>query len=172
MFLLILIFPFVELFLFYKFIQAYSFLDALFLVFLSGVLGVFIMKLQGKATLQSFQKDLVQGRLPATQILHRGLVVVGGLLLLIPGIASDVMGILCILPGSRHLLVLYLKAMFARGLLRGRVYMNGFGRGPFGPGGPTDGFTAHRPFERQPERDAQVVDIEPLEITHQRKDDG
>ncbi len=164
---LFLLYPFAELYVFYKFIEAYSFADALFLVFLSGILGILIMKIQGKATLQSFQQNIVQGKLPTNQILHRSLVVVGGLLLLIPGIISDVLGILCILPGTRHLLVWYLKAMFAKGLLRGRVFVHGFGRP--GAGGP--GFGAGGPsFGTGVERDAQVVDIEPIEITHERKD--
>ncbi len=166
---LFLLFPFAELFVFYKFIQIYSFLDALFLVVLSGILGVTIMKMQGKATLQLFQRDLVQGKLPANQILHRALVVVGGLLLFVPGIISDVLGLLCILPGTRHLLVWYLKAMFKKGFLRGRVFVNGFGRPPPGFGG------FQRPMneqtEERTERDAEVIDIQPLEITHQRKDE-
>ena len=166
--LLFLIFPFAEIYLFYKFIQAYSFLDAIVSVILSGILGVFIMKLQGKATLQSFQQDIVMGKLPTTQILHRSLVVVGGLLLLVPGFLSDIFGILCILPGSRHLLVWYLKSMFAKGLLKGRVFVSGFGR-PSGSGGGATGFTYTKSQHRE-ERDAQVVDIEPLEITHERKD--
>lgn len=166
--LLFLIFPFAEIYLFYKFVQAYSFLDAIIAILLSGVLGVFIMKLQGKATLQAFQQDLVMGKLPTTQILHRSLVVVGGLLLLVPGFLSDIFGILCILPGSRHLLVWYLKSMFAKGLLKGRVFVNGFGRSS-NAGGAT-GFTYTTSHHRE-ERDAQVVDIEPLEITHERKDD-
>jgi UPF0716 protein FxsA len=163
---LFLLFPFVELYVFYKFIQVYSFVDALFLIFLSGLLGVLIMKMQGRATLQLFQRDIVQGQLPANQILHRALVVVGGLLLFVPGIVSDFLGLLCILPGSRHLLVLYLKAMFAKGLLRGKVFVNGFGRPPPGFGG------FQRPMRQSSsERDAEVVDIEPIEITHQRKDE-
>ncbi len=176
MLLLLLIFPFAEAFMFYKFIQAYSFLDAVFLVMLSGVLGVVIMKMQGKATLLHFQRDLMSGKLPDKQILHRALVVVGGLLLFVPGIISDILGILCILPGSRHLFAWYLKKMFQKGLLKGSVYFGGFGAGrPSGPsmgnmGGMRGGFTYR---EQAPlERDAQVVDIEPIEITHQKKTDS
>ncbi|MGZ5280319.1 MAG: FxsA family protein [Pseudobdellovibrionaceae bacterium] len=169
---LFLLFPFAEAYMFYKFIDAYSFVDALFLVFLSGVLGITIMKLQGKATLMSFQQNLMQGQLPDRMILHRALVVVGGLLLLIPGIISDVLGVLCILPGSRHLLVWYLKAMFAKGFLKGRVYTQGFARTSAGPNFKSaGGFTYSQTNHHRTERDAEVVDIEPIEISHQRKEE-
>jgi UPF0716 protein FxsA len=169
--LLLLIYPFAEIYVFYKFIEAYSFADALFLVILSSLVGITIMKLQGKATLQLFQQNLMQGQLPATQILHRALVVVGGLLFLVPGIISDILGALCILPGSRHLLVWYLKAMFAKGMLRGRVYFNGFGRTSNSTG--RAGGVSYTSSNSRTERDAQVVDIEPLEITHHKiKDEG
>jgi UPF0716 family protein affecting phage T7 exclusion len=159
--LLILIFPFAEFYVFYRFIDAYSFLDALLLVVLSSLAGVLIMKSQGKAALALFQQNLAQGKLPATKILHRSVIVVGGLLLFIPGIISDVLGILCILPGSRHLIVFYLKLMFAKGLLKGQVFVSGFAS-------RAGGFD--QSSKTREERDVQVVDIEPIEISHTRKD--
>jgi len=171
--LLLLLYPFAEIYVFYKFIEAYSFLDAVFLVAMSSILGITIMKLQGKATLMLFQQNLMQGQLPATQILHRALVVVGGLLFLVPGIISDVLGALCILPGSRHLLVWYLKVMFAKGMLRGRVYFNGFGQGSTSSGGAGGFSYTSSSSNFRTERDAQVVDVEPIEITHHKiKDEG
>jgi hypothetical protein len=51
--------------------------------------------------------------------------------------------------------------LVARGLFRGRVFMGGWGqRGP----GPTTG----RP-DRHHERDVDVVDVTPLEVTHTKK---
>lgn len=169
--LLFLLYPFAEIYLFYKFVQAFSFLDALFWVVLTGVIGLLVIRIQGQATLIGIQKDLSQGRLPANQILHRGLVIVGGIFLIIPGFLSDLMGLLLILPGTRHLLALYVKYMIARGLFRGRVFMGGWGQGPR-PGGP-GGFPPP-PFEKEVrvERDAQVVDVTPLEVTHTRKSDS
>jgi UPF0716 protein FxsA len=168
---LILLYPFVEIYLFYQFIQTFSFLDAFFWVLLSGVIGLLVIRLQGQATLIGLQKDLAQGRLPASQILHRALVIVGGIFLMIPGFLSDLIGLLLIVPGPRHLVALYLKYLVAKGLFRGRVFMGGFAQGPR-PGRP-QGFPPP-PFEREVrvERDAEVVDVTPLEVTHTKKQDS
>jgi UPF0716 protein FxsA len=192
---LLLLFPFAEIYLFYKFIQAYSFLDAVFLVVLSSILGSLIIRLQGASTFTLMQRDLAQGKLPANQLLHRSFVILGGILLFIPGILSDVMAIFCILPGTRHLMVWYFKRMIARGAFKGRVFMGGLGGlggfggmgggpgmggmggrsagggrfGGFSRGGPAGWDSSSRSDEPRVERDAEVVDIEPLEVTHTKK---
>lgn len=173
--LLILLYPFAELYAFFKFIDVYSFLDALLAVVFSGAVGSLIMRLQGKATILLFQTEVAQGRLPANRIFHRAVVFLGGLFLFIPGFLSDVMGVLFILPGTRHLVVWYLKSLLKKGVMKGRVFMGGFGMpGDFDfrrqrPGGPFP-----RPGqdwnEPRVERDAQVIDVEPIEITHTKKD--
>ncbi|MEZ0392438.1 MAG: FxsA family protein [Pseudobdellovibrionaceae bacterium] len=160
-----LLFPFAEIFVFYRFSQVYSFFDALLLLFLSGALGILVVKIQGRSTLLLLQKDLAQGKIPANQILHRSFVILGAILLIIPGFISDVMGLAAILPGTRHLMVLYAKFLAKKGLLRGQAFVNGFQfrhgnfdfRSPFPGNGPV-------------EKEAQVVDIEPIEITHSKKD--
>jgi UPF0716 protein FxsA len=166
--LLIVLYPFAEIFAFYQFIQAYSFWDALILVIFSGLLGSLIIRLQGQATLGMLQKDLSQGKIPTGQILHRSLVILGGFLLFLPGILSDILGVLCILPGSRHLIAWYLKSLIARGVFRGRVFMSGFGS-TFGAGFRR-GRPSFEPEDIRVERDAQVIDVEPVEVTHSKKE--
>lgn len=175
--LLIVLYPFLEIYAFYKFIEAYSFVDALLLVILSGFLGSMIIRLQGQATLGLLQTELAQGRIPKGQILHRALVMLGGFLLFLPGIISDILGVLCILPGSRHLIAWYLKTLIQRGAFRGRFFTSGFGKGfggsfsgsfgnPFG----TSGVDLSETSDLRVERDAQVIDIKPTEVTHSKKE--
>jgi len=156
-FLFFLIYPFAELYAFYLFIQAYSFLDALFFVILSGFLGLLILQVHGRKTLLQLQQGFSPGQVPEDLILHRGLILFSGILLMIPGIISDGMALLCLLPGSRHMLVWYLKQAFKRGMLgQAHIFVaEGFGF-------RTEG------FPRQ-EKDAQVIDVNPIEITHENK---
>lgn len=172
--LLILIFPFAELYAFYKFIEAYSFVDALFFVIISALAGILVFRVLGKSTLSLMQRDLNQGRLPTAQILHRSIMIVGGILLIIPGFISSFAGFLCILPGTRHLIALYFKRLMKRGAFQSRVFMGGFGKpGGFGAGGGFGGGPySGRWEETRVERDAEVVDIEPLEITHKNISSG
>jgi len=165
--LLIILFPIAEIFLFYKVSQAYSFWDALLWIIMAGGLGALVIRLQGKATLLLLQKELAQGKIPANHLMHRSFVILGGILLFVPGFLSDILGVAAILPGTRHLMVAYLKAKVARGLFKGRVFTSSFGFGA--PGG--DFHFRHGPTAASEERDAQVVDIEPIEITHTKKSD-
>lgn len=159
---LILIYPFAEIYAFYRFIQAYSFGDAILFILLSALLGVSVIVIQGKAAFRGLQLSLTQGKMPANQILHRALILLGGLLLMVPGIISDFVGVLCILPISRHLFIGYLKRLFAKALSQGRVgffhFQQGQARSPFSAS-----------FDPPEERDATVVDITPIEIVHQTK---
>lgn len=184
--LLLILFPFAEIYAFFSFAGAYGFLDALLAIILSGLVGSLIMRMQGKSTLALLQTEVLQGRIPGNQILHRATVFLGGLFLFFPGFISDLIGALCILPGTRHLIVMYMKSLLAKGVLRGRIFMGGFGMpgagrpwGQHRQAGPSSGRGArhgqqwHEKTQDEPrvERDAQVIDVEPIEITHTPKKD-
>lgn len=154
---LILFYPFIEIYLFYKFVQAYSFVDGLLFLLSSALLGLLILGLQGKSVANSLRENMAQGQIPSNRIIHRACIMFGGLLLIIPGLLSDLLGVLLILPGTRHLFILYFKAKILRGLQNGRVrfFSNVDLRG-------------QAQYHRPPERDAQVVDVTPIEVTHQK----
>ncbi len=173
--LLILLYPFAELYVLVKFIQAFSFWDAFLYALVSAGVGIVVLRLLGPATMSLLKNEMARGQVPAGKILHRGLVMVGAILLIVPGLISDVMGALLILPGTRHLAALYLARLFKKGLFNGRVFVGGLGGfgnpggfrpppGGFPPGGFPPGWE-----EPREERDAQVIDVEPLEITHKPK---
>jgi UPF0716 family protein affecting phage T7 exclusion len=149
----ILLFPIVEILVFIKFVQAYSFLDACLALMTSAFVGLLIMKMQGQVIFTKIQSQLIQGKIPDNQTLHNAFVLLGGLLIFIPGFVSDILGVLCILPGSRHLLIFYFKNSLMQGLSKGSIKV--FGR-------------VNR-TEAYQERDAQVIDIEPLKVVHENK---
>lgn len=155
---LILAYPFAEVYAFYRFIDAYSFWDAVLLVMTSGLLGLTLLMIQGRASLNGLQASMAQGKVPANQLIHKAVMMLGALLILVPGIISDVIGVLCVLPISRHLIVMYLKVALAKGMLKGRVFVSGFG--------------FPQPSSAPFERDATVVDVTPIEITHTDKKDS
>ena len=159
--LLILLYPFAEFYLFYRAMEAYSFLDVLMFVISSSLIGMLIMKIQGRKVFLELQTALVQGKVPTNQDLHRGMIMLGGLMLFLPGIISDIFGTLLILPGTRHLLMGYVKWMMTKGLMRGniKVFSSGFG---------FSAQTSRR--DVRDIRDAQIVDVTPIEISSQKID--
>ncbi|MFN7825296.1 MAG: FxsA family protein [Pseudobdellovibrionaceae bacterium] len=171
-FLLLIIFPVLELYGYYRFALAFSFWDAVLIGISSGVLGLFIMLTQGRAALLQLQVSLQGGQVPSSRIMHRVMMALGGFLIFIPGLVSDVMGIFLILPGLRHLIVFLFKLKLIKFLSRGnfRIFSGGFGAaGGFGTHGGFPG--SDFPQEPRQERDAQVIDITALASQRQSKKD-
>ncbi len=167
--LFILIYPFLEIYAFYLFMQQYGFWNTVLFVILSGILGLFILSVQGRTAILRVQQSFAGGSKPANEILHQGVILVGAFLIMAPGIVSDIVGLLCILPISRHIIVAILKFRIAKGLFSGgiRVFNSGFG---FGTGPEFQQPRQHNNHSHQNiERDVTVVDVTPIEVTHQIK---
>ncbi len=162
----ILFYIFLEIVLYSVFISHFGFLDAVLFSIVSGALGLSIMVLQGRATLQSLQSSFSGRQLPGRQVLHRALVMLGGFLIFLPGLVSDIAGVLLILPGLRHLAVgglsTWLKVKLAQGAFRafgtqGFVWTSGAGFA-----------RPRRPASSQPSsfqnQEREVIEVEPLSI--------
>ena len=98
------------------------------LVVLTAVTGAFLLRWQGLATLARVQGSLRQGRLPARELVEGMLLVFGGALLLTPGLFTDAIGFLCLVPATRHGLSAWL-------LSRSALFVRSSRPGP-SPGGP------------------------------------
>lgn len=72
------------------------------LVVLTATIGLWLLKLEGLATLARVQAKLSQGQLPETELLEGIMLLVGGALLLTPGFITDGLGFTCLLPGLRR----------------------------------------------------------------------
>jgi len=71
------------------------------LVLLSAVVGASLVRSQGLQTLLTVQQRLAQGQLPAQQILEGMMLALAGMLLLVPGFFTDMIGLLILLPAPR-----------------------------------------------------------------------
>ncbi|MBW2055972.1 MAG: FxsA family protein [Deltaproteobacteria bacterium] len=80
-------------------------LNTLFLILLTGLVGAYLMHIQGFAVLGEIQNDLARGVPPARKILEGALVLAGGILLLTPGFFTDGIGMLLLVPQTRRCLL-------------------------------------------------------------------
>jgi len=71
----------------------------------TAALGGFIIRIQGIRTLLAAQQQVAQGTLPAEHALHGIFLAVAGLLLFLPGLISDSLGFLLLIPAIRKLLM-------------------------------------------------------------------
>ncbi|WPP45451.1 FxsA family protein [Pseudomonas sp. AN-1] len=79
-------------------------LATLLLVVASALAGGFLLRIAGPATAWRARARLLAGEAPEQEMLDGLLLALGGFLLLLPGLISDVLGILCLLPFTRHAL--------------------------------------------------------------------
>lgn len=89
-----------------------------------GSLGLLLARSQGVRVLRAMQRDLAEGRLPAPRMLDQALVLAGGVLLVLPGLLSDVAGIALLLPPTRSLVKRFLRRRLERRLERRRAEVN------------------------------------------------
>ena len=74
------------------------------IILATGFTGAWLAKREGLGVLRRMRTDLQRGLPPAGRIMEGVLVVAGGLLLITPGIFTDIAGFLFIIPWSRRLI--------------------------------------------------------------------
>jgi UPF0716 protein FxsA len=79
------------------------------LVIATGFAGAYLARLQGMQTMLRVRNSLEQGRMPAEELLDAVLIFAAGLVLLTPGFLTDAMGLLLLIPETRHYVKHYLK---------------------------------------------------------------
>lgn len=99
--LLILIFPFFDLYLLIKVGAAIGAAVAIFLVVFTTVLGFLLIKHQGVNTFSRLTQSIQAGEPPARALVDSVIVLFGAFLLIIPGFISDFLGLLTLLPWFR-----------------------------------------------------------------------
>ena len=105
-------------------------LNTVGLVLLTAIVGAWLLRQQGLATLLRANQRLNSGELPAREVAEGLILAVGGALLLTPGFITDTMGFLCLLPFTRHWLAAQaLKRMVVSG--QSSSFYFRAGRGPF-----------------------------------------
>ena len=70
-------------------------------IFITAIIGLSLLKSQGGAVITKIRTDLAQGRAPIGSFADSVSLVIGGILMLIPGYVTDSIGILLFIPGLR-----------------------------------------------------------------------
>ena len=77
-------------------------LQTVALVVLTGLLGMILVRAEGRNTIMRFQQKLATGSLPTTELLDGGLLIAAGAFLLTPGLVTDLIGFLLAVPVTRY----------------------------------------------------------------------
>jgi UPF0716 protein FxsA len=106
--------------------------DTVLLLLALSLGGVWLAKRAGFGVLARMREQVERGVVPGNEIIDGVLVLVAGILLLVPGFVTGVIGLVLLVPPVRA----GVRELFKR-RLRGRVYRIGPG-GPTGPGNVID----------------------------------
>jgi UPF0716 protein FxsA len=152
--------PIIELFLLIQVGQWIGVWPTVGIILVTGVVGAFLAKAQGLFAVAQLKGAVVQGRLPGRELLNAALVVIGGSMLVTPGVVTDVVGILLLLPPTRALVAVGVGAWLKR---RIHVQVGGFEAGWPGQGfpGPRPGRPGEDVVEGEFRRSDAVGDAEP-----------
>ena len=97
-------FPLLELWLILKLGSVMGWGATIWLILMTGIIGGTLAHRQGFATIQKIQMDMAQGRMPAGALLDGLLILVAGLVLITPGIITDLIGFSLLVPPLRRLM--------------------------------------------------------------------
>jgi UPF0716 protein FxsA len=102
-FVLLVLWPLAELYVIIEISEAIGFVWMLLLLFVSWPVGWRLIRHEGRAALRRLRSALTIGRAPTHEVLDGAIVLVGAVLLLVPGFISDAIGLLFLLPPTRAL---------------------------------------------------------------------
>lgn len=109
LFLLFTIVPLIELYILIKVGQHIGALNTVAIVIFTGIFGAFLAKMEGLRVLYNVQRDLQEGKMPTNRLLDGLLILIGAVLLITPGLLTDLAGFALIIPLTRALVKAWLK---------------------------------------------------------------
>ena len=104
LFLLVIGIPLIEIFLFIKIGSQIGAFNTILLIFITAFFGIIYARYEGFNTLKSGMSQIVKNELPVYEIISGAALAFAALLLILPGFASDLLGLLIIFPPTRKLI--------------------------------------------------------------------
>ena len=129
-------------------------LPTITLIICTGVMGAFLVKRQGTRALAQINSQIQTGQLPADAIFDGAIILVAGAFLMTPGILTDTMGFLCLIPPTRRIIKRFIAARFKKMVQNGQVSVGPMGMGTMGRG------TNPEPQRYTPPEDVTVIDYD------------
>lgn len=121
--------PIIELALLIKLGQIWGLGNTLAVVILTGILGAILLKVQGINILRRINTELGQGMLPSDALFDGFFIFCGGLLLITPGVVTDLLGLLLLFPFTRMIFKYWVKQKIKNAFAQSRViHFNYFNR--------------------------------------------
>ena len=118
--------PVIELYLLIKVGTVIGGFNTIVLVILTGFLGAWLARLEGMNTMTRLRMNLAQGLMPAEELIDAVIIFGAGIVLLTPGLITDICGLMLLWPVTRNKFKQMLRAKFDEMKLNGSIDINRF----------------------------------------------
>ena len=122
---LIISIPIIEIYLFIKIGSQIGALPTISLIFMTAFIGVLYAKYEGFNTLKSGMSQLIKNELPIYEIVSGAALAFAALLLILPGFATDVLGLLIIFPPTRKLFLKNVSKNYSKKVKEKQDFIDG-----------------------------------------------
>ena len=92
------------------------------IVVITGIIGAYLARSQGMAAIYRIRSSVERGEIPSNELFDGALILVGGLLLLTPGIVTDTLGFMLLIPQTRRVMRVWLLGLIRRRIERGEIH--------------------------------------------------
>lgn len=127
LFLILLIVPLIELYFLIQVGDVIGALPTVLLTVTTALVGVALMRAQGLAIMQKAQATMASGQAPTEQMMEGVFIFLGGIFLFLPGLITDGIGFLFLIPFVRQFLI----AQSLKGMVSRQSYHYSEGRGQY-----------------------------------------
>ena len=112
--LLIISIPIIEIYLFIKIGNYIGAFNTISLIFITAIIGVWYARYEGFNTLRSAMLQLTKNEMPVYEIISGAALAFAAFLLILPGFATDILGLLIIFPPTRKLLLKKVSTKYSK----------------------------------------------------------
>ncbi|MCK4767406.1 MAG: FxsA family protein [Desulfobacula sp.] len=118
--------PVFELYLLIKIGTVIGGLNTILLVILTGFLGAWLARMEGMNTMMKLRTNINQGLMPAEELIDAVIIFAAGVVLITPGLITDIFGLLLLWPLTRNKFKRMLRKKFDEMQLQGNINVTRF----------------------------------------------
>ena len=123
--LLLISIPLIEIYLFIKIGSQIGAFNTVSLILITAVIGVIYARYEGFNTLKSGMSQIIKNEIPIYEIISGAALAFAALLLILPGFATDILGLLIIFPPTRKLLLKKVSTKYSQDNKKKQDFING-----------------------------------------------
>lgn len=149
-------------------------LETVGLVVVTALLGVLLVRHQGRATIHRIQRRLQRGEAPTDELIDGAMILFGAGLLITPGLLTDLTGFLFVVPVTRYPLRVALRRWVVGPYIRRKIESGAITvdvSGSIGgwPAGGADGWSSTDDEPDAPEGDRVDLDADAYDVVDEEE---